>query len=408
MTRVGPFVAAVVFALATGAGPRNETADAPGADVLAIVVDAPLADDRCELLELAIETATAMPITPHIKNRSRAQEAVVEACFELDQPRRALSCIERIDNWRRGAGYADLAFYCARQGWLDPIPHYLDLAERISEETTGWRRDRIRAKIARTHAWLGEEEKAARFEKGAVESEAGKADSVRAMRADEEMFDAQMKQLDRVLATKHLDLVRNALQACTKLFDRFYHDAPRRSRVEETVKTAWSGLPLLVRMEMMMDLVEIALKHDDQDKALQLVNDTQVVLEGFNWTPRYRVPVIARLAGLRYLAGDRERGRADLDGALALYEEKRDRIINIYRAETLHPIAEAYQALGETDLALDVYRKAVEEGVVNPNSRPRAADLTATCCSMAVHGVAPDEPLRARMREIHEGLGDPW
>jgi len=30
------------------------------------------------------------------------------------------------------------------------------------------------------------------------------------------------------------------------------------------------------------------------------------------------------------------------------------------------------------------------------------------CSSMAVHGVAPDAELRARLRETLEGLGNPW
>jgi tetratricopeptide (TPR) repeat protein len=372
------------------------------------VVDAPIAGYQRELLNLAFETATAMPIKPHIKNRSRAQEEVVDACFKLDQARLALSCIRRIDNWRRGAAYADFAFYCARQGWTDTVQHYLDLAAQISEETEDWRRDRIRAKIARTYAWLGQEEEAARFEAGAGSSEAGKADSARAMRADEEVFDAQMKRLEGILATKHLDLVRNALQAGTRLFDRFYDDKPRRDLVEERVQTGWSGLPRLVRMELMMDLIEVALAHGDHVKALERVNDTQIVLDRFNWSAEYRVPVIARLGGLRYLAGDTERGRADVDHAVDLFNEKRKTIINMFRAEALHPVAEAYQAMGDTAAALAVYRKAVEEGVVNINSRPRAEDLAATCCSMAVHAVEPDAELLARVHEIHEGLGDPW
>lgn len=36
--------------------------------------------------------------------------------------------------------------------------------------------------------------------------------------------------------------------------------------------------------------------------------------------------------------------------------------MNIYRAEMLHPIAEAYQAMGQTAPALNVYARAVEAG----------------------------------------------
>lgn len=64
--------------------------------------------------------------------------------------------------------------------------------------------------------------------------------------------------------------------------------------------------------------------------------------------------------------------------------------------------------MGDTAAALAVYKRAVEEGVHNPNSRPRAEDLSATCCSMALHGVEPDGSLWARMEDIRGRLGDPW
>jgi hypothetical protein len=53
-------------------------------------------------------------------------------------------------------------------------------------------------------------------------------------------------------------------------------------------------------------------------------------------------------------------------------------------------------------------RRFVEEGVENPNSRPRAEDLSATCRSMALHAVEPDADLWKRMRQIGDGLGPPW
>jgi len=82
--------------------------------------------------------------------------------------------------------------------------------------------------------------------------------------------------------------------------------------------------------------------------------------------------------------------------------------VNIYRAGALRPLAEAYQSMGDTAAALTVFKKAVEEGVENPNSRPRVEDLSATCRSMALSGVEPDADLWARLREVFTGLGQPW
>ena len=64
--------------------------------------------------------------------------------------------------------------------------------------------------------------------------------------------------------------------------------------------------------------------------------------------------------------------------------------------------------MGETPEALRLYSMAVEEGAVNINARPRAEDLVATCCSMALRSIEPDAKLKARIQEIRGGLGDPW
>ena len=87
---------------------------------------------------------------------------------------------------------------------------------------------------------------------------------------------------------------------------------------------------------------------------------------------------------------------------------RRVEIESLWRARTLRPLAEAYQSMGDGAMALALYKRVVADGAENPNARPRAEDLIATCCSMAVHGIQPDETLRARILEIERGLAPPW
>ncbi len=44
--------------------------------------DAQLHESQIQLLKLSYRAATKFPLNPHIKNRSRAQDQVVQACFE--------------------------------------------------------------------------------------------------------------------------------------------------------------------------------------------------------------------------------------------------------------------------------------------------------------------------------------
>ena len=77
-------------------------------------------------------------------------------------------------------------------------------------------------------------------------------------------------------------------------------------------------------------------------------------------------------------------------------------------AGALRSVAEAYFAMGELDLARALYARVVEVGADNPNARPRATDLVATCVSMAVHGFEPDEELEKRLAALQAGLREPW
>src|SRR5262245_19760850 len=148
-------------------------ADAPKSGA---VVDSPLSASRNRLLELAFDSASALPLKPHIRNRAKSQEEVVTTCFELDQPHRALLYADKMPTWRQGAAYAEYAYYCAKHNATSEVQHYLDLAGKIADDVKGddaqdWQRDRIRAKIAKTHVVLGQTKEAEEFEHGLVDSE---------------------------------------------------------------------------------------------------------------------------------------------------------------------------------------------------------------------------------------------
>jgi tetratricopeptide (TPR) repeat protein len=357
-----------------GCGRRSEQA------VTCSLTDAPLESYQCELLDVAFGAASVIPSDPHVKSRSQAQAAVVTACLELDQPQRAFRYIEQIEDWRRGMAYADLAFHCVRHGPKTDVEPYLNLATRIAEEAEDWRKDRIRSKVAAT----------------------------RTMSRPADAFDVEMEALAKAASSRQFDAVKEALGAYVQLFNRVYSDAERRGRVEEEIRASWGGVPGFVQLGLLMEMIESSLAHSDRTKTLELVNEAEAIVDSASWQPTIEIPLRARLAGLRFRAGDQERAIEEMKVALELFGAKRDQIVNIHRAQTLRPIAEAYQAMGKTDIANDLYSRAIEAGVENPNSRPRAEDLAATCCSMAVHAVKPAAELLGRIHEIREGLGDPW
>jgi len=412
---VAPITAIMVLACGAFGHAQASESDAARADAdkssrTKALTNARIDAHQGELLDVAFHAVSAMPVDPHIKDRSRAQQRVVTTCLKLDQPKRALQYAEQIENWRRGAALADIALYAAQNDATANVQQYLDRAARMAanRDLEQWRRDRIRAKIAMVYTWLEQSEKAAQFQRDLGKSEQGKVDSIKAMRADENTFNAQLQAIAAPLASGDFELVKNASQAGVRLFDRFYHDAERRAKVEQTITSAWSPLPIMLRLQLTLQMARAALDHDDKSKALELINEAQSLLDNHRWTAENRVPLMARVAKLRFLAGEPERALRDLKAAEQLFHDERRTIINMFRAEALCPVAEAYHAMGETSQALQVYAQALKEAVVNPNSRPRGEDLAEVCTSMAEHDVTPTADLQARIRQTFEALGRPW
>jgi hypothetical protein len=361
------------------------------------------------LLQSAFEIASEIPEVPHQKDRAKMQAAAVQAALQLDRPDLARTYVEQIGDWRRGAGYADYAFYLARQGQTNEVQRYLDLAEAIARTADqDWRRDRINVRIAQTHAVLGHTALATSFSTDLEASETGKMEQTQAELCASGDFDRCLSDLDPLLSTADFDQTKNALYALAELFNRFYAETKLRNTAEQKLRSAWGALPLFVRMELLETLADFALQNQDVSKARELADEARELLVSAQWPTEYRVPASARLAALRFRCGEPGVARTELAAALEWFDQHPAEIIDIYKADTLLPVAEAFQTVGDPNGARAVYLRALAVAVENPNSRPRAEDLCAVCLSMAAHGVEPDEALQARIREIRDGLGDPW
>lgn len=409
---------AVVLFATIGSGGDSRAAIAVVPPKLGPLADAPLAAQQERLLEVAFEAATLLPENPHVKNRARNQEAVVDTWLALDQPVRAHDGVLAMSTWRRGSAFAALANYASRNGagaeaerLIDSARKEAEAVERASSEketAQGWQRDRIHARIAEAFTALGNRDRADEYAAGTSDEERAKLAAAKAERTPEGDFDAQLVELDRLLATAAMDLVRSALEACTRLYDGFYGDAEKRARIEERFTSAWRSVPLQVRIEMTLALARTAGGHGDHEHALVLVDEARASYDAVAWAPEDYVALGAEIAAARFVAGDAVKARTELDALAARYDGERDQIVDIWRAQALRALAEAYGVLGDEPARARAYARALDEGAVNPNGRPRVDDLVATCCSMARTGFEPDAELMERVERVRAGLVAPW
>jgi hypothetical protein len=383
------------------------------------LADAPLSPMRARLLDVAFEAASAMPLAPHVKNRSRAQDAVLVAALELEQSVRALHYAERIENWRRGAGMADVAYVAARRGARSVAERCLAEATAVAADPPNeerpdggdgqaWRRDRILAKVARAQLELGDEAAAYALAAELEASERGTVEAALSARAATDAFDERLCALDALVASGDFDRILGALAGYGALLERVYADPARRGEVEQRVEGALAKLPLDVRVRNALERAETALAHDDAPAALALAARAREWLVATPFAADLHLPLHAELAALRFRAGEPGEARAELGAARLAYGRERATLVDVTRAGVLRPLAEAAQVIGDASAARELYAQALAEGVLNPNSRPRAEDLVATLVSMAVRGFEPDAELWARIEAIRAGLGDPW
>lgn len=396
----------------SGCSSKPEQSSEASTDTHDVKSDPPLEEFQSNLLKLAFDTATSIPVEPHIKTRSEWQQKVVGTWLKLEQPEQAVTHAEKIDNWRRGLCYAEAAFYYAQQGDQDNAHQILKLAGIEYEKgLQEWRIDQVKIAIAKVHMLLGEKSEVEKIESQLHESGTGAMDSARATKENEDSFEKQTEVLDSLIAAGSFEAVKNALYAYTELYRTFYGDFEKRKTIGDKIRSSWKPLPLFIRFELLNKLIEFSLEHNDPKNALEIIEESQELIDAHNWPLRYRISMQATLSLFRFKAGDGERAILQADSVLELFMKEGtnpSKIVNIYKAESLIPLAESYNGMGNRKKTLEVYKLALKSAVENPNSRPQAEDITDILCSMALHRVEPDEALKTEIANHIAQLGDPW
>lgn len=374
---------------------------------------------RTELLEEAFAIASSIPEEPHLRDRAKAQEWCAAAALELDCADIARKYAEDMKTWRQATVLADIAGWYGERGDTATMEQLAERALSLAPLARDWQQERIRVHTARAYAKAGRDSRAKALSAGVGEAEQGKVEAVVASRGGTNdalpevetatpTFDAQMAQVDEWIMTLNFDLTRNAAEVCIALYAGCQDSAEQCARVERSVAAANTKLPPDIRIANLLALARIAAEADHQKRATPLVEAAEGVLNSGTWMPEDEIVQVAAIALGKHRIGRTEDARANLKQALALFAEKRESIVDIYRAAPLRAVAVTRATMGDRTEALDTFLMAIAEGTANPNARPRAEDLTETCVAMVVNDIDPGDAGRARIRAIRDGLRDPW
>jgi len=414
-----------VLAVACGRDPGLTTLQSDGApqveEARSEVVDKEVASFQRDLLSLAFEAASAFPSDPHSKNRGLAQEKVLVACFELGLPRLALMFAPRAEGWRRGLAYADFAYYSIQQGATANVDRYLAMARDVADQEAKdsnaqqWRVDKIRLKIARALSAIGRREDASKLSVGISASSLGAvdegwSDTVTSTVLQMTLDDAkrELESVTAAFSNMSLGEQYSTLLILGGIHGRFFSDEGLRAATAERILNRFFKLPANLRLDAMAPLVGNHVAHGDVDGARDVIVEMAKLVAETTWRPEDKLPQLVRIAELRVDTNEDERARQELARALSLFQESRDEIFDIYRSKALRSVALGFYKVGDEAQAADLLAVAVEEGMQNPNSRPRCFDLVGTCVALAKRRVEPSPELMARLREIADQLGAPW
>ncbi len=361
-----------------------------------------------ELLALAFSIASTIPPNPHERDRARMQELVVQACIELGELDLATTNANAISGWRRGEAIALIGQQYAKNHDVARAHAFAEKALLVAAGESEWRRERITIEASKIAVQLGEESEALTLAAAASPAQRGQVQVAHAARALPETFDAHADEFDRAIATKNFDLARGAIDGYLALLTRVAADDARSARACTSIEGAIPGLPLDLQVTYTVDFARVLSANGQKDRAIAQMKRSAELFAATKFLAEDVAPLGCSIARARIEMGDVETARAELHALRAQFDARRSEIVDLRRARSLRSLAEAFEEVGDRESAMACYAAAVEEGCMNPNARPRAEDLCATCISLALARVIPTPGVRTRIDLARVALVDPW
>lgn len=370
------------------------------------------ADEQVKLLEVAYEVASSYPLVPHIKNRSRAQEWVTQAAIDLGAFDLARSYADGIANYRRGKMYGLLAAARLEAGDAEGAKPLIDLTLDVSRARglEDWQRGWVLAALAYTHAVKGEHDEAYRLLNNDLVAQSGAKELIsKSLALKPAPFEPRMTQFAEMVSAGEFEQTVLVMWGYAGEYKRHYADDEKRGLILEAFDEAAGTVPGHVRLPMLVAMADHVLDGSDDRRValtLELLSRAESVVnvEVAGSKIVFALPIRAELAALRYRAGQRELAREALSAVVSAYEAHAGALQNYEHGNVLRPIAEAYVVMGEAESARVFYRRALEQGLVNPNLRPRIRDFTKSVVSLALSGLEPGDTLWPAIRRARRDI----
>jgi tetratricopeptide (TPR) repeat protein len=387
MTRPTAWIAAVAAAVSLG-GASNATRSSNSFDY-------------------AFKFASAIVSDP--KDMGKAQEAVVWDLTTSGAWRDAEASAAKVEGWRRGTAYADLATALAKAGRVDDAKRMIAKAESFRPTIDGWQNLRIASHIAAAYAALGDNDKAKELAVAVATEDVqqysamSSATIASGLAAKGEYVGAAVE-LDRLKDRKDLD---DAWWRTVGYVEMSRQPSLRRDERVKAIaagRQAAEGIPGWKKAEALESIADEFRKLGMTAEAKEAVGQAETILVALPDTMPIKAPLLSNCARAWASLGKTDAARTLLKDVEALAPKVQE----IERPAVYANAASSFAAIKDTAAAKRLYGRALDEAAALVNARPRALAVVEICRSIGKSGLGLDEAMRSRLDVLYAGLKDPW
>lgn len=358
------------------------------------------------VLDWGFEFASA--IESDEKDRARAQEAVALERATSGDPDGAAVEAGRVEGWRQGVAFAEVAAEMVRRGRADDARALLALAEAVRSRTEGWQGVRIESHILWARTLLGDPSvtpEAAAELAASDRQYSGKAGAAAAVTL------ARHGRIDEALdVLAGVDAELDPESAWWK-----FHGHVEASRVGTLSKkdrrrllhggrAAASELAPWQRAENLPALAAEYRRAGRKKDAHACLEEAETIATGISDREPLKGPLVAEVARGWAAQGDPARARRLLGTA----DPSVDRVPVIEQPAVLANLSGAWNAAGDDAQAGRLLDKALARAAALENARPRAMAVVEICRAMARFDLELTPDRESRLEALRGGLGDPW
>ena len=382
-----------------------------------------------QIIDRAVQTVLALPDLPHERTRNRELAVIIDCLIEKGEFSLAGNYIERITNWRAeelktrlARGYLDIGKPTQAQEIIEEVEQlantilglksgeimatgeYKDYLERYDD----FRIDRVKSGLSQYYLALDDKTLAESWSADILLSEQASFTKSKAFAVAKSNYDASLAINNLMLGGEIFEGKIAALDGLVHLYGLYFENIEKRELLQEKILSSSISMPIMYRIDWLLSMAVVAHENGKQHIAFELHDQAVNLLSSNPVRPRLFFPIKSKIIISNYKIGRTEEASMQSQELHALYKAEEGSIFNIHRADVLVACAQALDAVGLIDDAISVYKEAVKNSMINPNSRPRIEDLTVIISSILdtssvkIGNVEPD------LLRLMESVGEPW